>query len=243
MFENIYYYMKEALSVEQCNEIIELGLSKIEEKGTTFGNRDTATLKTKSKQNNLTVEEMLKQGIEVETSVLRDSAVSWISEKWVFDLINPLIDEANKKSSWNFDIDSWEDAQFTVYKDNGFYGWHTDGNGDHIARYKPYIQGYTNVDMKKNGKLPHGYTQSPYLMGKVRKLSVTINLTNPNEYEGGNLMFDLGPHQQNRFKECVEGRPQGSVIVFPSSMYHCVTPVTSGKRISLVNWRLGGPFK
>ncbi len=243
MFKNIYYFIKEALSVEQCNKIIELGLSKIEEKASTFGDRDTASLNTQSKQNNLTIEEMLKQGIDVEKSVIRDSQVSWIDENWVFDIINPLIDQANKEAGWNFDIDSWEDAQFTVYKEDGFYGWHSDGMGDEFAKYKPYIQGYTNVDMKKNGKLPHGYTQSPFLIGKVRKLSVTINLTDPNEYEGGNLMFDTGPHDKDRFRECVEGRPQGSMIIFPSSVYHCVTPVKSGKRTSLVNWRLGRPFK
>lgn len=243
MFKNIYYYIKEALTVEQCNQIIELGLSKIEEKASTFGDRDTATLSGQVRQNTLTIQDLMNQGTDLATSVIRDSDVSWINEQWVFDLINPYIHRANSEAGWNFDIPSWEDAQFTVYKDNGFYGWHSDGNGDHHAMYKPYINGYTEEKIKKNRKLPTGYSQSPHLIGKVRKISVTINLTNPNDYDGGNLMFDLGPHEKDRFKQCVEGRPQGSMIVFPSSVYHCVTPVTRGRRISLVNWRLGRPFK
>ena len=60
----------------------------------------------------------------------------------------------------------------------------------------------------------------------------------------GNLKFDFGPHASGqRFHECVEIRPQGSIIVFPSYVYHQVTPVTSGTRYSLVLWSLGQPFK
>ncbi len=82
------------------------------------------------------------------------------------------------------------------------------------------------------------------MVGKIRKLSVTINLNQPGEYEGGNLKFDFGPHSQGkRFHEVTEIRPQGSIIVFPSWTYHQVTPVTKGTRYSLVLWSLGLPFK
>ena len=86
-------------------------------------------------------------------------------------------------------------------------------------------------------------TSNPSLIGKVRKLSVTISLNKPEEYEGGNLKFDFGPHSDERFHECTEIRPQGSVIVFPSHVYHQVTPVTKGTRYSLVGWNLGYPFR
>lgn len=74
---------------------------------------------------------------------------------------------------------------------------------------------------------------------------MTCNLNKPDDYKGGNLKFDFGPHSENinRFKECEEIRPQGSIIVFPSFVYHCVTPVTEGERYSLVLWNLGRPFK
>ena len=82
------------------------------------------------------------------------------------------------------------------------------------------------------------------MINKIRKLSLTINLNLPGEYEGGNLKFDFGPHSTgNRYHECTEIRPQGSIIIFPSYIYHQVTPVTKGTRYSLVLWTLGKPFK
>ena len=89
-----------------------------------------------------------------------------------------------------------------------------------------------------------GWSDNKYMWGKVRKLSMTINLTTPDQYKGGNLKFDFGPHAgRGRFKTCQEIRPQGSIIVFPSFIQHQVTPVTSGTRYSLVLWSLGKPFK
>ena len=64
------------------------------------------------------------------------------------------------------------------------------------------------------------------------------------EYEGGDLKFDYGPHSEGeRFHTCLEIRPQGSIIIFPSFLYHQVTPITSGTRYSLVVWNLGKMFK
>tara|TARA_Y100000004_G_C8758499_1_gene345479 strand:- start:11 stop:670 length:660 start_codon:yes stop_codon:yes gene_type:complete len=70
-----------------------------------------------------------------------------------------------------------------------------------------------------------------------RKLSVVIQLTDPNEYEGGDLLLHTGksPH--------VIGRGLGNVVVFPSWMLHEVTPVTKGTRRSLVCWVSGPPYK
>ena len=91
--------------------------------------------------------------------------------------------------------------------------------------------------------LPPKYSEDIRKWNKVRKISMTVNLSNPFDYEGGNLKFDLGPHVKERYKICNEIRPQGSVIVFPSFMYHCVTPVTSGTRYSLVLWCMGKPWQ
>ena len=97
--------------------------------------------------------------------------------------------------------------------------------------------------LDKNGKIPMGYTNNHNMIGKVRKLSMTINLNKPGEYDGGNLKFDFGPHAAGkRFHEVEEIRPQGSIIVFPSYTYHQVTPVTRGTRYSMVLWSLGQPF-
>jgi len=96
---------------------------------------------------------------------------------------------------------------------------------------------------KEGSKLSAEYTLDFKKWNKVRKISMTVNLSNPNNYEGGDLKFDLGPHIKERYKICDEIKPQGSVIVFPSFTYHCVTPVTSGTRYSLVLWCLGKPWQ
>jgi predicted 2-oxoglutarate/Fe(II)-dependent dioxygenase YbiX len=80
---------------------------------------------------------------------------------------------------------------------------------------------------------------------KIRKLSVTISLSNPEDYEGGELEFDLrnSPDGKPNIIKCKEILPRGSIVVFPSHVWHRVAPVTKGTRYSLVIWSLGYPFK
>lgn len=68
----------------------------------------------------------------------------------------------------------------------------------------------------------------------TRKLSATILVTDPSEYEGGDLEF-IDYHNNL----VVAPRQKGSMIVFDSRVPHRVTPVTKGQRISLVTWMLG----
>jgi PKHD-type hydroxylase len=44
-------------------------------------------------------------------------------------------------------------------------------------------------------------------------------------------------------RKCAEIAPRGSIVVFPSHVWHRVKPVTKGTRYSLVIWNLGYPFK
>jgi PKHD-type hydroxylase len=71
----------------------------------------------------------------------------------------------------------------------------------------------------------------------VRKLSVSIQLTNPEEYEGGELY--LYSDEEGK----VMDKTQGTLILFPSYTLHEVMPVTKGERNSLVSWVTGKPFK
>ena len=67
-----------------------------------------------------------------------------------------------------------------------------------------------------------------------RKLSLTVQLSDPSEYEGGGLEFRQGC-------SIIEApRAKGAVVAFPSWAPHRVTPVTRGVRRSLVAW-VGGP--
>lgn len=71
----------------------------------------------------------------------------------------------------------------------------------------------------------------------VRKLSISVQLSDPSEYEGGNLEFILGGDP------FVTDKEQGMLYAFPSYTLHKVTPVTKGERNSLVCWITGPSFK
>jgi len=73
----------------------------------------------------------------------------------------------------------------------------------------------------------------------VRKLSISIQLTNPEEYEGGELKLYNGDDEEST----VMDKAQGTLIIFPSYVLHEVMPVTKGTRNSLVTWVTGKQFK
>ena len=75
------------------------------------------------------------------------------------------------------------------------------------------------------------------LNGTVRKLSLTIQLSSPEDYEGGELALQISKDADLMQKEL------GKMIVFPSYILHEVRPVTKGTRYSLVAWITGKPFK
>jgi PKHD-type hydroxylase len=73
-----------------------------------------------------------------------------------------------------------------------------------------------------------------YAANHTRKLSATLLITDPTEFEGGDLEF-IDYHGNNVTAE----RTKGTMIIFDSRTPHRVTPVTKGTRISLVAWMLG----
>jgi len=75
------------------------------------------------------------------------------------------------------------------------------------------------------------------LNGTVRKLSLTIQLSDPEDYEGGELALQFGAEPELMPKDL------GKMVVFPSYVLHEVRPVTKGTRYSLVAWITGKPFK
>ena len=157
----------------------------------------------------------------------RNSDLVWLNDPWIYKELHPYIHQANKAAGWNFEWDRSEACQFTKYKLNQYYDWHQD------SWDKPY-------DRKDPNNPEHG---------KIRKLSMTCQLTDGSEYQGGELEFDFRnyePHMRDESKhrvQCKEILSKGSIIVFPSFVWHRVKPVTKGIRYSLVMWNLGYPFK
>ena len=136
--------------------------------------------------------------------------------------IQPYVHEANQSAGWNFDWDFSEACQFTIYKENQYYGWHYDSAPE-----------------------PYDDPNNLNIHGKIRKLSVTISLSDESDYEGGDFEFDFRSSEDgsNQPQICKEIRPKGSIVVFPSFVWHRVKPVISGTRHSLVIWNLGWPFR
>ena len=151
----------------------------------------------------------------------RKSDLVWLNKE-----IHPYVHQANRMAGWNFDWDRSESCQFTKYKEGQYYDWHCDS--------------WNQVYKRKKGHPEDG---------KIRKLSMTCQLTDGSEYSGGELEFDFRnyePHQREESKhlrKATEILPKGSIIVFPSFLWHRVKPITRGTRYSLVLWHLGYPFK
>lgn len=74
------------------------------------------------------------------------------------------------------------------------------------------------------------------LSPEMRKISIIVQLTDPDSYEGGDFQFR---HYGGRVEDVPILRQRGTVLVFPSWIEHQVTPVTKGKRQTLVAWMSG----
>ena len=87
---------------------------------------------------------------------IRSSEIVWCNEQWIFDLIWPYLMKANKFAGWKYDITSAEEIQLTRYRPGGYYYFHVDGHGDHLAAFKN--------------------PENRFLDGNVRKLSMSVIL-------------------------------------------------------------------
>ena len=153
----------------------------------------------------------------------RDSNIVWMNDRWIYKEIQPYVHQANASAGWNFNWDFSESCQFTKYEKGQYYDWHCD------SWDKPYE--------RQEGDAANG---------KIRKLSVTVSLSDPKDYKGGELEFDfrnIDPDKPRKPVKCKEILPKGSLVVFPSFVWHRVCPVKKGSRYSLVIWNLGWPFK
>ena len=138
----------------------------------------------------------------------RITTISWIPFKEMENMyqdLNKFIQKANENHFGFGDIRITEPAQFTEYPEGGFYDWHMD------------------CDVNMQHEPP------------VRKISMTLLLNDPSEFEGG----DLELMTPGKFAEL----KQGHAIIFASFLNHRVNPVKRGIRQSLVVWFGGKPFR
>ena len=143
---------------------------------------------------------------------LRISKQSWIKDVSFCKSFYDIGQKINEVCHWNFDIKGIEPIQFGIYSEGGKYDWHVD-------------QG-----------------PKPLKGGSVRKISMTLFMNNPDEYEGGEFDLELfDPEKKPRYETFK--LKKGSAIFFQSDVWHRVRPVNSGVRKSLVAWYSGPMFK
>jgi predicted 2-oxoglutarate/Fe(II)-dependent dioxygenase YbiX len=127
--------------------------------------------------------------------------------------------QVNSSTSWIFDLieNVAAEAARTTYR--------FDLTG--ISRAPQYVEYHPgNGHFHRHNDYSHDQLDSP------RKLTVIIQLSEPTDYEGGRLqMFGVETEELPR--------ERGTVLVFPSLIDHCVTPVVSGVRRALVAWVAG----
>ena len=147
----------------------------------------------------------------------RKTEIHWIDQKeWVAGMISYYVEHINDLY-FRYDLTaiSGGQFQFSVYRDGAHYNWHTDESRN--LRY---------VAEKQE---------------TVRKLSFSLQLSDPDDYEGGDLVFKNITSEKDY--EMVQTREQGSLIIFDSRQIHKVTPVTSGVRYALVGWYVGPAWR
>ena len=139
----------------------------------------------------------------------RITTISWIPFKEMpemYHMIDRTMQQANGNHFGYEGMTLTEPAQFTEYPKGGFYDWHMDA--DVNCQFEP----------------------------PVRKISMTILLSNPSEFEGGDLEFMTEGNKPPQLMQC-------QAIFFCSLLRHRVNKVKKGIRRSLVMWFGGPPFK
>ena len=121
-----------------------------------------------------------------------------------------------------------ESMQYTRYGEGQFYGWHNDAGL--ATQYKP-----VSVGNRQDG-LAQDFVNENVEM--VRKLSFAMQLSDPDDYEGGNVQ--LLDEAGNSY---IVPRKKGCIVLFDSRTQHRVLKVTKGMRKSIVGWTVGPRWK
>ena len=160
----------------------------------------------------------------------RNSQNAWIpTNHWLGGFLWHYIERANRE---NFLYDlrciDGESMQYTRYSEGQFYGWHNDAGI--TTQYKPVAIG--------NREQGRGQDFLNENLEMVRKLSFAMQLSDPDDYEGGNvqLLDEMG-------NPYFVPRKRGTIVLFDSRTMHRVQKVKKGVRKSIVGWTVGPRWK
>lgn len=140
----------------------------------------------------------------------RDSKTSWIPQShWIGGFCMSYVLKANR-DNYQYDITDIDggEMQYTIYGPGQYYNWHIDAGIDSLEE------------------------------GCVRKLSFILQLSEPDEYAGGEVQL-----LNEQDKMYILPKRRGTFCVFDSRTKHRVRPIESGTRKSLVGWVNGPRWK
>ena len=163
----------------------------------------------------------------------RNSENAWINTNhWIAGFLWHYVNKANREN-FLYDLTNidGENLQYTKYSEGQYYNWHNDAGISNY--YKPqYVANSGNSDEDSDNLQVTDFLKTSCEL--VRKLSFTLQLSDPDEYEGGNvqLIDDTG-------KSYIAPRQRGTIILFDSRTQHRVIKVKKGVRKSIVGWVLG----
>lgn len=144
-------------------------------------------------------------------SRIRACEIRWVPMRedtyWIYDRVVEVVHGLNK-TEYGFHLTGLQMLQYTTYRADPASAGHYDWHEDRMSR----------------GDSPQ------------RKLSIVIQLSEPDDYDGGELMTWAGAKPE------VARKGMGATLGFPSFVKHRVTPVTRGVRKSLVCWAVGPQF-
>ena len=160
----------------------------------------------------------------------RNSQNAWIpTTHWCAGFLWHYIQRANRENFlYNLRNIDGESMQFTRYEAGQFYGWHNDAGL--ATQYKPVSVGNRSEGLGKDFMNEN--------IEIIRKLSFTLQLSDPDDYEGGNVQF-LDESGKSYFAP----RQRGCLVLFDSRTSHRVLKVTKGIRKSIVGWTVGPRWK
>jgi len=162
----------------------------------------------------------------------RNARNAWVpTNHWIAGFVWHYVQRANREN-FLYDLTNidGESLQYTVYGEGEYYGWHNDAGL--ASYYKPM----------SSGNRGHGEAIAADFINenceKVRKLSFSLLLSDPDTYEGGNLQFidETG-------KSYFAPRQRGTIILFDSRTQHRVQKITKGVRKSIVGWTVGNRWR
>tara|TARA_R100000008_G_scaffold76081_1_gene55688 strand:- start:109 stop:729 length:621 start_codon:yes stop_codon:yes gene_type:complete len=160
----------------------------------------------------------------------RSSFNAWVpSHYWVGGCIWHYIMRANRENFlYDLHCIDGESMQYTRYASGQHYGWHNDAGL--ASQYKP-----VSVGNREEGRAQDYMNEKLEL---VRKLSFAMQLSDPDDYEGGNVQL-----MDEEGKMYTVPRKKGCIVLFDSRTRHRVLKVTKGMRKSLVGWTVGPRWK